>query len=137
VAVGGARNHRFGLFDGILIKENHIMAAGSIRAAVEQASHDADASDGVFVQVEVETLDQLREALDAGARLILLDNFDVPRMREAVKITDDRAELEASGGVSLKTVREIAETGVHRISVGAITKDVRAMDLSIRFVHNK
>jgi nicotinate-nucleotide pyrophosphorylase (carboxylating) len=137
VHVGGGTNHRIGLFDGILIKENHIMAAGSIRAAVEQASHDADASDGVFVQVEVETLDQLREALDAGARLILLDNFDVPRMREAVKITDDRAELEASGGVSLKTVREIAETGVHRISVGAITKDVRAMDLSIRFVHNK
>ena len=137
VRVGGGTNHRIGLFDGILVKENHIMAAGSIRAAVEQASHDADASDGVFVQVEVETLEQLREALDAGARLILLDNFDVAKMREAVRIAGDRAELEASGGGSLKTVREIAETGVHRISVGALTKDVRAMDLSMRFVHNK
>jgi nicotinate-nucleotide pyrophosphorylase (carboxylating) len=137
VRVGGGTNHRIGLFDGILIKENHIMAAGSIRAALEQASHDDDVSDGVFVQVEVETLDQLREALDAGARMILLDNFDLERMREAVKITDDRAELEASGGVSMKTVREIAETGVHRISIGSLTKDVRAMDLSMRFVHNK
>ena len=136
VRVGGGTNHRIGLFDGILIKENHIMAAGSIRAAIEQASHDDDVSDGVFVQVEVETLGQLREALDAGAKMILLDNFDLPRMREAVKIAGDRAELEASGGVSLKTVREIAETGVHRISIGAITKDVRAMDLSMRFVHN-
>jgi nicotinate-nucleotide pyrophosphorylase (carboxylating) len=89
------------------------------------------------VQVEVETLEQLREALDAGARMILLDNFDLERMREAVRITSDRAELEASGGVSMKTVREIAETGVHRISIGALTKDVRAMDLSMRFVHNK
>jgi nicotinate-nucleotide pyrophosphorylase (carboxylating) len=137
VRVGGGTNHRIGLFDGILIKENHIMAAGSIRAALEQASHDDDVSDGVFVQVEVETLEQLREALDAGARMILLDNFDLERMREAVRITSDRAELEASGGVSMKTVREIAETGVHRISIGALTKDVRAMDLSMRFVHNK
>jgi len=136
VRVGGGTNHRIGLFDGILLKENHIMAAGSIRAALEQASHDADASDGVFVQVEVETLEQLREALDAGARMILLDNFDLARMREGVKIAGDRAELEASGGVSLKNVREIAETGVHRISIGALTKDVRAMDLSMRFVHN-
>jgi len=137
VRVGGGTNHRIGLFDGILIKENHIMAAGSIRAALEQASHDDDVSDGVFVQVEVETLEQLREALDAGAHMILLDNFDLERMREAVRITSDRAELEASGGVSMKTVREIAETGVHRISIGALTKDVRAMDLSMRFVHNK
>jgi len=137
VRVGGGTNHRIGLFDGILIKENHIMAAGSIRAALEQASHDDDVSDGVFVQVEVETLEQLREALDAGARMILLDNFDLERMREAVRITSDRAELEASGGVSMKTVREIAETGVHRISIGSLTKDVRAMDLSMRFVHNK
>jgi nicotinate-nucleotide pyrophosphorylase (carboxylating) len=136
VRVGGGTNHRIGLFDGILIKENHIMAAGSIRTAIEQASHAADNSDGVFVQVEVETLDQLREALDAGATLILLDNFDLAKTREAVKIAGDRAELEASGGVSLKTVREIAETGVHRISVGALTKDVRALDLSMRFVHN-
>jgi nicotinate-nucleotide pyrophosphorylase (carboxylating) len=136
VRVGGRTNHRIGLFDGILIKENHIMAAGSIRAAIEQASHDADNSDGVFVQVEVESLEQLRQALDAGATLILLDNFDVAKMREAVKMVGERAELEASGGISLKTVREIAETGVHRISLGTITKDVRAMDLSMRFVHN-
>ena len=136
VRVGGGTNHRIGLFDGILIKENHIVAAGSIRSAIEQASHDADNSDGVFVQVEVESLDQLREALDAGATLILLDNFDVAKMREAVKIAGERAELEASGGVSLKNVREIAETGVHRISIGSLTKDVRAMDLSMRFVHN-
>jgi len=137
VRVGGGTNHRIGLFDGILIKENHIMAAGSIRAAIEQASHDADNSDGVFVQVEVESLEQLREALDAGATLILLDNFDVAKMREAVKIAGDRAELEASGGISLETVRGIAETGVHRISIGTLTKDVLAMDLSMRFVHNK
>ena len=89
-----------------------------------------------MVQVEVETLEQLREAIDAGARLILLDNFDLAKMREAVAITADRAELEASGGVNLKTVRAIAETGVHRISVGALTKDVEALDLSMRFMHH-
>jgi nicotinate-nucleotide pyrophosphorylase (carboxylating) len=86
------------------------------------------------VQVEVETLEQLREALDAGATLILLDNFDLAQMREAVKIAGTRAELEASGGVTLKNVRSIAETGVHRISIGALTKDVEALDLSMRFV---
>ena len=89
-----------------------------------------------MVQVEVETLDQLREALDAGAALILLDNFDLAKMREAVSLAGDRAELEASGGVNLKTVRSIAETGVHRISVGTLTKDVEALDLSMRFMHH-
>jgi len=88
-----------------------------------------------MLQVEVETLEQLREALDAGAKMILLDNFDLARMREGVKIAGDRAELEASGGVSLETVRAIAETGVHRISIGSITKDVKALDLSMRFMH--
>lgn len=133
VHCGGARNHRIGLYDGILIKENHIAAAGNLREAVRQALHDAP--EGTMLQVEVETLDQLREALDAGARLILLDNFEAGRMREAVKIAGDRAELEASGGVTLETVRAIAETGVHRISVGSLTKDVQALDLSMRFAH--
>jgi nicotinate-nucleotide pyrophosphorylase (carboxylating) len=89
-----------------------------------------------MLEVEVEALDQLREALDAGAKLILLDNFDTAGMREAVRIAGDRAELEASGGVSLETVRGIAETGVHRISIGSLTKDVQALDLSLRFLHH-
>lgn len=134
VRVGGAQNHRIGLYDGILLKENHLLAAGGVRPAVLAALHDAP--EGTMVQVEVETLEQLREAIDAGAKLILLDNFDLAKMREAVAITADRAELEASGGVNLKTVRAIAETGVHRISVGALTKDVEALDLSMRFMHH-
>lgn len=134
VRAGGAQNHRIGLYDGILIKENHILAAGSLRHAVEQALREAP--DGAMVQVEVETLEQLREALDAGARLVLLDNFDLPKMREAARIAGSRAELEASGGVTLKTVRAIAETGVQRISIGALTKDVEALDLSMRFMHH-
>ena len=133
VHVGGGTNHRIGLYDGILIKENHIHACGSVREAVRQAMHDV--SDDVFLEVEVENLDQLREALGAGARLILLDNFDIPHMREAVKIAGDRAELEASGGVELSSVRAIAETGVHRISIGTLTKDIDALDLSLRFVN--
>jgi len=134
VRVGGAQNHRIGLYDGILLKENHLLAAGGVRPAVAAALHTAP--EGTMVQVEVETLDQLREAIDAGAKLILLDNFDLAKMREAVSITADRAELEASGGVNLKTVRAIAETGVHRISVGSLTKDVEALDLSMRFMHH-
>jgi nicotinate-nucleotide pyrophosphorylase (carboxylating) len=134
VRVGGGQNHRIGLFDGILIKENHLMAAGGVRAAVRAAMHDVSGS--TMLQVEVETIEQLREALDAGAKLILLDNFDLARMREAVGIAGDRAELEASGGVTLETVREIAQTGVHRISVGSLTKDVKALDLSMRFLHH-
>jgi len=134
VRAGGAQNHRIGLYDGILIKENHIMAAGGVRPAVEAALRSAP--DGVMVEVEVENIAQLLEALGAGARLVLLDNFDLARMREAVAVTGSRAELEASGGVNLKTVRSIAETGVHRISVGSLTKDVEALDLSMRFIHN-
>ena len=133
VFMGRGTNNRIGLYDGILIKENHIMAAGGVAAAVRAARHDVDAV--TMLQVEVETIEQLREALDAGARLILLDNFDLARMREAVKIAGDRAELEASGGVSLETVRAIAETGVQRISIGALTKDIDALDLSMRFMH--
>jgi nicotinate-nucleotide pyrophosphorylase (carboxylating) len=132
VHVGGGTNHRIGLYDGILIKENHILACGGVRAAVREALQQA--SRDVMVQVEVESLDELREALDAGATLVLLDNFDLPAMREAVKIAGDRAELEASGGVRLATVRAIAETGVHRISIGSLTKDIEALDLSLRFV---
>jgi nicotinate-nucleotide pyrophosphorylase (carboxylating) len=134
VRAGGAENHRIGLYDGILIKENHILAAGGLRQAVAAARHGVP--EGVMLQVEVETLEQLHDALDAGARLILLDNFDLPRMREAVAIAGKAAELEASGGVTLKTVRAIAETGVHRISIGALTKDVEALDLSMRFMHH-
>jgi nicotinate-nucleotide pyrophosphorylase (carboxylating) len=133
VRAGGGMNHRTGLYDGILLKENHLAAFGSVKAAVEAARHAA--TPGTMVQVEVETIAQLREALAAGAKLILLDNFTLPRMREAVEIAGDRAELEASGGVEFATVREIAETGVHRISVGSLTKDVKAVDLSLRFLH--
>ncbi len=130
VTCGGGHNHRLGLYDGILIKENHIMAAGGVTAALEQAR--AIGRDDVFIQIEVETLDQLAEALDAGARMILLDNMDLTQMRQAVGLTAGRAELEASGGVNLETVRAVAETGVDRISIGSLTKDVRAIDLSLR-----
>jgi len=131
VRAGGAANHRTGLYDGILIKENHIAAAGGIRAAIAIAHRVAPA--GVWTQIEVESLPQLAEALDAGARMVLLDNFDLEQMREAVRLTAGRAKLEASGGITLDNVRPIAETGVDRISIGALTKDIRAVDLSMRF----
>jgi nicotinate-nucleotide pyrophosphorylase (carboxylating) len=131
VAVGGGYNQRIGLFDGILIKENHILAAGGIRPALEAAYRLAPQN--TTVQIEVENLEELREALDAGAKLILLDNFDLDAMRTAVRINAGGAELEASGGVNLTAVRAIAETGVDRISVGGLTKDVQAIDLSMRF----
>ena len=131
VRVGGGSNHRLGLYDAMLIKENHIAAAGGIRQAVTQARKLANHGD--WIQVEVENLDQLREALDADATMILLDNMSVERMREAVKIAGDRAELEASGGITLENARAIAETGVHRMSVGALTKDLKAADFSMRF----
>ena len=131
VQVGGGYNQRMGLFDGILIKENHILAAGGIRPVLQQAIRLAPL--GVTIQIEVETLMQLQEALDAGAKLILLDNFNLDDMRAAVALTAGRAELEASGGVNLDTVRAIAQTGVDRISIGALTKDIQAVDLSMRF----
>jgi nicotinate-nucleotide pyrophosphorylase (carboxylating) len=132
VRIGGGHNQRFGLFDGVLIKENHIAASGGIRAVMEQAFRITPP--GVSIQIEVENLDELREALEAGAKLILLDNFELDDMRAAVKLNAKRAELEASGGVNLQTVRGIAETGVDRISVGALTKDVSAVDLSMRII---
>jgi len=130
VLAGGGANHRMGLYDMVLIKENHIAAAGSLRAAVLAAR---ERFPGVPAQVEVETESQLAEALEAGARLILLDNFSIERMAAAVRFTAGRAELEASGGITLDTVAAIAATGVDRISVGTLTKDVRALDLSMRF----
>lgn len=135
VKCGGGGNHRLGLYDGILIKENHIHAAGSIAAALDAARQVAGSAAGAcqFVEVEVETLAELQEALSAGARMILLDNLGLDQLREAVAITAGRAVLEASGNVSLDTVRGIAETGVDRISIGGLTKDVRALDLSLRF----
>lgn len=130
VLCGGGSNHRLGLADAFLIKENHIIACGSIKAAVERALWiHAD----VPVEVEVESIDELQQALDAKADIIMLDNFTVPMMREAVALTAGRALLEVSGNVTEKTLREFAETGVDYISVGALTKHVRAMDLSMRF----
>jgi nicotinate-nucleotide pyrophosphorylase (carboxylating) len=131
VRVGGGTNQRMALYDGILIKENHIAAAGGVTKAL--AAADALKA-GVPVQVEVETLDQLREALAAGATSVLLDNFNLAMMREAVTISAGRALLEASGGINMDTVRAIAETGVDRISIGSLTKDVRATDYSLRIV---
>lgn len=130
VTCGGGTNHRLGLYDGILIKENHIIAAGGVVPALQRAR--AIAHDEVFIQIEVETLEQLQEALNAEARMILLDNMGLEQMREAVALTAGRAKLEASGGVNLETVRSIAETGVDRISIGSLTKDIRAIDLSLR-----
>lgn len=131
VKTGGGVNHRLGLYDGILIKENHIAAAGGVAAALRQAQKIAPRE--VWIQIEVETLDQLREALAAGAKMILLDNMNPDQMREAVKIAAGRAQLEASGGITLENVRTIAETGVDRISIGSLTKDIKAIDLSMRF----
>ena len=132
VKCGGGENQRIGLYDGILIKENHIAAAGGIQPALEAAFRLA--GEGVTVQVEVESLEQLEEALQAGAKLILLDNFTPERMAQAVQQTAGRAQLEASGNVSLANLRQVAETGVDRISIGALTKHVHAVDLSMRFI---
>ncbi len=153
VTMGGGFNQRMGLFDGVLIKENHIMAAGGslhssgeptgvpftgaaggIRQALSQAFQLTPA--GASIQIEVENINELQEALDAGAKLILLDNFNLAELREAVQFTAGRAELEASGGVTLNNVRAIAETGVNRISIGGLTKDIQAIDLSLRFNTN-
>jgi len=131
VRIGGGSNHRLGLFDGILIKENHIQACGGIAAALDAAKH---LNSGVPIQIEVETLDELTTALSAGAQSILLDNFELSQMHDAAAMTAGRAELEVSGGVSETTIRAIAETGVDRISVGSMTKTVHAIDFSLRFV---
>lgn len=129
VRVGGGANQRIGLYDGILIKENHIASAGGITQAL-QAAFALNA--GVPTQIEVETLDELQEALEAGATLVLLDNFSLGKLREAVHITGQRAVLEASGNITLDNIREVAETGVQRISIGSLTKHLRAVDLSMR-----
>jgi nicotinate-nucleotide pyrophosphorylase (carboxylating) len=131
VRMGGGYNHRFALYDGILIKDNHIVAAGGVRQAVEAAKNGAPHT--LKVEVEVRTLDELREALDAGADAILLDNMDVDTMRQAVEITAGRALLEASGGINESTVADIAGTGVDIISVGALTHSVRALDIGMDF----
>ena len=138
VRCGGGTNHRLGLYDGILIKENHIIAAGGIEPALRAA--EKIASPGIFVQIEVETVDDLRSALSAGAKLVLLDNFDLDGLHGAVAlnavVTNGRAVLEASGGITLENVRAVAETGVNRISIGSLTKDIQALDLSMRFSSN-
>lgn len=133
VSVGGGHNQRLALYDGILIKENHIAAAGSIAAALQQAQAlNTPAS----IQIEVESLDELKQSLDAGANSVLLDDFSLAALKEAVKLNTEQyqkqALLEASGNVNLTTVRDIAETGVDRISIGALTKNIQAIDLSMR-----
>jgi len=135
VLTGGGANHRLGLYDAVLIKENHIAAAGGVTAVLQRVQQTAPQAQ--FVQIEVETLAQLQEALDAGARMVLLDNMDLPTLREAVRLNAGHpqggAVLEISGGVNESTVRALAETGVDRISIGALTKDVKAVDFSMRF----
>lgn len=136
VRCGGGGNHRLALWDAILIKENHIHAAGGIAEAMAAATLVAESASEhcKFIQIEVESLEELEAALAAGARMVLLDNFTLAMMRQAATINAGRAVLEASGNVSLETIRGIAETGVDRISVGALTKDVKALDLSMRFI---
>ena len=130
VRVGGGVNHRIGLHDAVLIKENHIAAAGGVTAVLRAA--EAVAARAQFIEIEVETLAQLAEALDAGAKMVLLDNMDLPTLRQAVEINAGRAILEISGGVTQDSLRALAETGVDRISIGALTKDVKATDFSMR-----
>ncbi|NOY71231.1 MAG: carboxylating nicotinate-nucleotide diphosphorylase [Gammaproteobacteria bacterium] len=130
VTRGGCYNHRFGLSDGILIKENHIQASGSLLKAIESARAE---NPDISIEVEVESIDELSEALTANVDIIMLDNFDVSQLRVAVKLNKSSTMLEASGGISLDNIREIAETGVDYISVGALTKDVSAIDLSLAF----
>jgi len=139
VRCGGCENHRMGLHDAILIKENHIIAAGSITAALAKARHNT-ASQPVPIEVEVESIEQLEEAVLAGAELILLDNFSIPLLNKAVSLNNAHkrynrsiAKLEASGGISIENVRGIADTGVDYIAIGSLTKDVKAIDLSMRF----
>ncbi len=134
VFIGGGTNHRLGLYDAVLIKENHIAAAGGVAAVLQRAA--AVAPQAKFVEIEVETLAQLDEALEAGAGMVLLDNMSIAQLTDAVRLNAGRAILEVSGGVNLATVRTIAATGVDRISIGALTKDVKAVDFSMRFTHS-
>lgn len=130
VACGGGFNHRLGLYDAVLIKENHIAAAGSIASAL--ASIRTMVASDILIEVEVENLDQLREALSAGASRVLLDNFDLARLASAVRETAGRAALEASGGITLENIRAVADTGVDYISIGSLTKHLCAIDLTLR-----
>jgi nicotinate-nucleotide pyrophosphorylase (carboxylating) len=130
VTCGGCQNHRMGLFDAILIKENHILAAGSIPTAVEDARFH---SPGYPVEIEVESISQLEQAISAGVDRVLLDNFTTDQIRQAVKLSNGKIPLEASGGITLENIREYADTGVDYISTGALTKDIIAIDLSMRF----
>ncbi len=130
VRTGGGTNHRIGLHDAVLIKENHLAAAGGVTAVLRAA--EAVAARAQFIEIEVETLAQLQEALDAGAKMVLLDNMPLPMLHEAVRLNAGRAILEISGGVTLESVRALAETGVDRISIGTLTKDVKATDFSMR-----
>lgn len=130
VSCGGCYNHRMGLYDGVLIKENHIIAAGSINKAVQQARGISKAA----VEVEVESLHEFQEALAATPDRIMLDNFSIPLLREAVTLNNGKVELEASGNITLDNIRQIAETGVDYISIGALTKHVKAIDLSMRII---
>ncbi|MGU5675968.1 carboxylating nicotinate-nucleotide diphosphorylase [Aeromonas hydrophila] len=131
VTCGGGKNHRIGLFDAYLIKENHILACGGIAEAISEARR---LNPGKPVEVEVESLIELEQALAAGANIVMLDNFDIPMMREAVALNQGRVKLEVSGNVTLDTLADYAATGVDFISVGALTKHVRALDLSMRFI---
>jgi nicotinate-nucleotide pyrophosphorylase (carboxylating) len=130
VRTGGGTNHRIGLYDAVLIKENHISAAGGVTPVLQAAQRIA--ADAAFIEIEVETLAQLQEALDAGAKMVLLDNMDLDTLRQAVRMNAGRAILEISGGVTLERLRALAETGVDRISIGTLTKDVKATDFSMR-----
>ncbi|CAB1275709.1 carboxylating nicotinate-nucleotide diphosphorylase [Candidatus Nitrosacidococcus tergens] len=131
VRCGGCHNHRYGLYDGILIKENHILAAGSITQAIQQAKRNNPKN--LPIETEVENLIEFQEALDAVADIILLDDFQISDLIKAVELNQKRAKLEASGGINLGNVRQVAETGVDYISIGALTKDIKAIDLSMRF----
>lgn len=133
VLCGGGHNHRIGLFDAILLKENHIIALGSVKKAVQKAKSQFPQH---MVEIEVETVDQLKQAIEAGADRALLDNMDLPLLRECVKLAQKSIELEASGGVSLDTIAAIAATGVDFVSVGNLTKNIQAVDLSMRFDSN-
>lgn len=130
VHCGGGSNHRMGLYDMVLIKENHIIAAGSLKKAVEKAKQYAP---GFEIEVEVENIIELKQALQCGVTRILLDNMDIPTLERAVEINDGRAQLEASGNITIESISAIAATGVHYISIGAITKHIQAIDLSMRF----
>ncbi len=133
VRMGGGVNHRFGLYDGVLIKDNHIKVAGGVKKSVELAKK---AHHLLKIEVEVKSLDELKEALNAGADVIMLDNMSIPDMKEAVKIARGKALLEASGNVNLENIRSIAETGVDIISIGALTHSVMAVDISMKTVHS-